>query len=116
MEAGNINTISVLLFWWLKLGCILKLNTFYNNEFLPFCLLNLIPSVLGKGIHPYFCEYSNFWSEMFEIFVESSLALVITFFLNGQQKILSKKGGHFGNCLCFNDSWSITFSGQIDFC
>ena len=53
---------------------------------------------------------------MFEIFVESSLALMITFFLNGQMKILSEKGGLFGNCLCFNDSWSIAFSGQIDFC
>ena len=53
---------------------------------------------------------------MFEIFVESSLALMITFFLNGQSKILSEKGGLFGNCLCFDDSWNITFSGWVDFC
>ena len=30
--------------------------------------------------------------------------------------MLSEEGGLFGNCLCFNDSWSITFSGQVEFC
>ena len=68
------------------------------------------------GIHLFFCEDSNSQSEMFEFFVESILALMITFFLNGQMKILSEKGGLFGNCLCFNDSWSIAFSGQVEFC
>ena len=71
---------------------------------------------MREGIHPDFREDSNSWSKMFEIFVESSLALMISFFLNGQSKISSKKGGLFGNFLCFSDSWSIAFSGQIDFC
>ena len=30
--------------------------------------------------------------------------------------MLSEEGGLFGNCLCFNDSWSITFSDQVEFC
>ena len=53
---------------------------------------------------------------MFEIFVESILVLMIIFFLNRQMKILSEKGGLFGNFLCFSDSWSIAFSGQKGFC
>ena len=44
------------------------------------------------------------------------LTLVINFLYSKQVIILSEKGGLFGNCLCFNDSWSITFSGQVDFC
>ena len=41
---------------------------------------------------------------------------MIIVFLNGWTKILSEKGGLFGNYFCFSDSWSIAFSGQIDFC
>ena len=44
------------------------------------------------------------------------LSLVINFLCSRQVIILSEKGGLFGNCLCFNDSWSITFSGQVEFC
>ena len=30
--------------------------------------------------------------------------------------MLSEKGGLLGNCLCFNDSWNMAFSGQVEFC
>ena len=42
--------------------------------------------------------------------------LVINYLFREQVIILSEEGGLFGNCLCINDSWSITFSGQVEFC
>ena len=40
---------------------------------------------------------------------------MINFLLSKQVIILSEKGGLFGNCLCFSDSWSIAFSGWVSF-
>ena len=51
--------------------------------------------------------------EFFEVLF---LTLMINYLFNKQVIILSEKGGLFGNCLCFNDSWSIAFSGQVEFC
>ena len=47
--------------------------------------------------------------------MESPLTLRMNYLFSQQVIILSEKGGLFGNCLCFNDSWSIAFSGEADF-
>ena len=70
---------------------------------------------LREDIHLWIGEGSNLEVRRWNFYGIPS-TLVINFLLGKQVIMLSEKGGLFGNCLCFNDSWSITFSGQVDFC
>ena len=68
------------------------------------------------GVYTFIFGRLEYWCENGGILVDSPQTLRMNLLFSEQVIILSEKGGLFGNCLCFNDSWSIAFIGQVEFC
>ena len=70
---------------------------------------------LREDIHLWIGEGSNLWCKRWNFYGIPS-TLVINFLLSKQVIMLSEKGGLFGNCFCFNDSWNVAFGYRVEFC